>query len=131
MPKKFEPVPALGILERAVLDHLWANGDADVLGVHRAIGTKREISVNTVGSTLERLHRKRMVSRWKLSHAYRYKARVAKNEFLARQAVQSIGGIGTLKNPEFLASFVDLASGADDATLDALATLIAERRGGE
>ena len=128
MAKKFDPVPALGDLERAVLDYLWAHGEADVIAVHRALGVRRKISVNTVGSTLERLHRKRLATRWKLSHAFRYKASVAKNEFLARQAVQSIGGIGILKNHGFLASFVDLASDADEATLDALATLIAERR---
>jgi predicted transcriptional regulator len=129
MIRRFEPVPVLGALERAVLDYLWAHGDADVISVHKAIGIKREISVNTVGSALERLYRKRLVARRKRSHAFQYRADVGRNAFLARQVVQSVGGIGVLKSPGFLASFVDLATNADEANLDALAALIAEKRG--
>ena len=64
MPRRLrEPLPPLGALEEAVLEHLWRAGEADVIQAHRAVGTPRGIGVNTVGSALERLHRKGLASR--------------------------------------------------------------------
>jgi predicted transcriptional regulator len=127
--RRLESIARLGALERAVMAHLWKVGEADVAEIHAALGAKRRISLNTIGSTLERLSRKELASRWKVSHAYRYKASLTEAEFLARQVVQSVGGLRAFKNQGLLASFVDLATEADDANLDALEQLIAERRG--
>ena len=55
--------PLLGDLETAVLEHLWAAEPADVKAVHGAIGKKRRITLNTVQSTMERLHREGMPDR--------------------------------------------------------------------
>ncbi len=43
--KKHKPWPELGKLERAVLEHLWKVGEADVVETHRAVGARREITV--------------------------------------------------------------------------------------
>src|SRR5262245_2880426 len=90
--KKTRPGPELGELERAVLEHLWQAGEADVVETHRAVGARREITVNTVGSALDRLYRKGLVTRSKVSHAYRYQP------VLDRESFFHLPGIATMLN---------------------------------
>jgi predicted transcriptional regulator len=120
-------LPRLGELERSVLEYLWRAGAADVTQVHAAIG-KRRIMPNTVGSALERLYRKGLVSRHKVSHAYRYRAALGADEFAARRVVEAAGGLKALSGAGLLAAFVDLVADVDEAALDRLEALIAEKR---
>lgn len=131
MPKDSKKVLSnLGPLEQAVLEFLWKNEPATVIDVHRRIGTPSGISVNTVGSALERLHRKNLLRREKVSHAYQYEPALTREDFLARQLSETIGGLRELSQSGLLASFVDLITGTDDEeTLDELEKLIAEKRG--
>jgi predicted transcriptional regulator len=126
--KKHKPLPELGKLERAVLEHLWRAGEADVIETHRAVGARRGITVNTIGSALERLHRKGLVTRWKVSHAYRYEPTLDRESFVVRQMVDGVGGVRALTSRGLLASFLDLVADADDAALDELEELIARKR---
>jgi predicted transcriptional regulator len=121
-------LPALGALEEAVLGHLWRVGEADVQETHRAIGAPRKITINTVGSALERLHKKELVERRKVSHAYRYKASIAEEELRAARVLAAAGGIDGLAREGMLAAFVDLVGASDDNALDNLEMLIAERK---
>jgi predicted transcriptional regulator len=89
--KKHKPLPELGKLERAVLEHLWRAGEADVVETHRAVGARRGITVNTIGSALESLHRKGLVTRWKVSYAYRYQPTLDRESFVVRQMVDGVG----------------------------------------
>ncbi len=122
------PLPRLGDLERAVLDHLWHAGEADVLQAHRAVGEQRRITVNTVGSTLERLYRKGLASRVKVSHAYRYTPTLSRDEFRVRRVAEAAGGVRALASDGVLAAFVDLVADTNSEALDRLEELIAERR---
>src|SRR5215510_14786663 len=128
--KKHKPLPELGKLERGVLESLWRAREADVIETHRAVGTRRGITVNTVGSALERLHRKGLVTRWKVSHAYRYRPALDRESFVVRQMVDGAGGMRALTSRGLLASFLDLVDDADDAALDELEELIARKRKG-
>lgn len=121
-------VLTLGELEVAVLEHLWRVGEADVAECHAAVGARRGISLNTVGSSLERLHRKGVAGRWKVSHAYRYRPALARDAFYARRALEAAGGKRALASEGLLAAFVDLVTDADAATLDQLEALIAQKR---
>lgn len=121
-------LPPLGDLEQGVLDRLWEVGEADVLEMHAAVGRRRGISVNTVGSSLERLHRKGLVRRRKVSHAYRYEAVIERQTFRARRLVEAAGGGRDLADLGLLAAFVDLVSDVDAAALDRLEDLIARKR---
>ena len=121
-------LPRLGELELAVLEHLWAFGEADVLETHAAIGAKRCITVNTIGSALERLHRKALVRRQKVSHAFRYTAALPREEFAARRVLDAAGGLQALSNAGLLAAFVNQIADTDEAALDQLEALIAEKR---
>ena len=123
-----QKLPPLGELERAVLEFLWTSGEADVGEVHAAIGAPRGISANTVGSALERLHRKALASREKVSHAYRYAAACSRSDFLARQIVATLGDVRRLSGTGLMASFLDVVTAADQNALSELETLIARKR---
>lgn len=121
--------PFLGELEAAVMGHVWAEGPADVKSVHRAIGTRRRITLNTVQSTMERLYRKGLLDREKVSHAYVYAPRVSREDFGAavlREVVASV--LGGRMGP-MLAAFVDLAARSGTEELERLERLISARRG--
>ncbi len=118
----------LGDLELAVLEFLWDSGEADVLEAHRAVGKQRRIKPNTIGSALERLHRKGLVARAKVSHAYRYRAVLTRDAFAAQRMLEAAGGSRTLANAGLLSAFVDLVADEDEASLDRLEALIAEKR---
>jgi predicted transcriptional regulator len=120
-------LPKLGELERLVLEHLWSAGEADVLQTHAAVGEARGSSPNTVGSALERLHKKGLVTRTKVSHAYRYRAALDRDDFRARAVMEAAGGMRSLSREGLLSAFVNLLAD-DDQALQRLERLVAERR---
>ncbi|MFZ9887637.1 MAG: BlaI/MecI/CopY family transcriptional regulator [Myxococcota bacterium] len=122
------PLPPLGDLELAVLEHLWATGEADVQETHAAVGQRRGISPNTVGSALERLYRKGLLDREKVSHAYRYRASLDREAFRARKVVEAAGGLQALGKSGLLAAFVDLLAESDEQALRELESLIRRKR---
>lgn len=126
--RQTRPLPELGQLERAVMEYLWKVMEADVAQVHGAVGARRGITLNTVGSALERLHRKELVSRRKVSHAYRYQPTLDQNRFVLRQFADQAGGLRALASRGLLASFLDVVVDADREALDDLEELIARKR---
>jgi len=121
-------LPKLGPLEEAVLAHLWEAGESDVATAQAAVGAPRGIAANTVGSALERLHRKGLAARWKQSHAYRYRAAIGRDELAARRVLEAAGGGAALGAPGLLAAFVDALADSDAATLERLERLIEAKR---
>ncbi|MEQ9499714.1 MAG: BlaI/MecI/CopY family transcriptional regulator [Deltaproteobacteria bacterium] len=128
MPGSRSRLPQLGELELAVLEHLWKVDEADVQETHRALGRRRGISVNTVGSALERLFKKTLVVREKVSHAYRYRAALTRETFKAQRMLDAAGGARVLREAGLLSAFVDLVAGEDSASLDRLEALIEKKR---
>lgn len=96
---------------------------------HTAVGRARNNTVNTVGSALERLYRKGLVQRTKVSHAYRYRAAIEREVFHARRLVDAVGGAKALADLGVLAAFVDAVAETDKRSLDQLSALIADRKG--
>ena len=117
-------IPRLGDLERQVLEHLWRAGEADVQETHAVLGLPRGITLNTVGSALERLHRKGLAARDKVSHAYRYRPLMDRDAFMARSMVDAAGGLEALSGQRLLTAFVDLVTDASEDTLDELDRLV-------
>lgn len=122
------PLPRLGELETAILEHVWASGPADVKAVHRSIGESRGIMLNTVQSSMERLFRKGLLSRAKVSHAYVYSPRHSREELGARVVQDVIARLLQGEAAPLLEAFVDLAARTDEANLDRLEELIARKR---
>lgn len=128
MVKSSSKLPRLGALELAVLEYLWTEPDADVRETHAAIGQRRAISLNTVGSAMERLYKKGLLAREKVSHAYRYRAALDRETFRARRVVDAAGGLHALRSSGLLAAFVDLVADSDQAALRELERLIQAKR---
>ncbi|WP_156762713.1 BlaI/MecI/CopY family transcriptional regulator [Woeseia oceani] len=90
--RKSQRLPDLGERELLVLEVLWKGGDASAKRVRQQM-PDNEISLSTVQSTLERLHRKGLVDRDKDGRAYRYRATLDKSQFighLMRDMAQSV-----------------------------------------
>lgn len=128
MARRRANLPQIGELELAVLEHLWKVREADVLETHRAIGKRRGITPNTVGSALERLSRKRLVVRDKVSHAYRYRPSMDREQFHARKLVDAAGGMKELASEGLLTAFVEMVAETRSDALDQLEALIRAKR---
>jgi predicted transcriptional regulator len=121
-------LPVLGELETAVLDYLWDRAEAAVKDVHRDLGVGRGISVSTIQSTLERLHRKGLARRERVSHAYRYEPALSREQFRARAVAVAAGELRGATASGALAAFVDHVADADHKNLDRLEALIKKAR---
>lgn len=121
-------LPLLGDLELAVIEHLWAVGARDAKTLHVEVGEARGITLNTIQSTVERLHRKQLVMREKFGHAYRYAPAFSRAEWRARVMAEAAGDLDDAQAQGVLAAFVDLVARADRRQLDRLAELVSAAR---
>lgn len=120
-------VPPLGDLEIAVLEHVWASGSTTAKTAHEAVVRTRGISLNTVQSTLDRLHRKEILAREKVSRAFHYSPRLDRETLLADLIAEAARRFG--EDPgTAMAALVDAAERIDERALDELEHLIATRR---
>lgn len=117
----------LGELEKLVLNYLWAQGAADVKQVHAHFQKTRGGSLNTIQSTLDRLHKKAILKREKQGHAYLYRAAMEKEVFLGALIRRVTLDFAADPN-HLLAAFVDLSADFDEAHLDHLEALIKASR---
>jgi len=117
----------LGELELAILDWLWTHGQGDVKAVHD--GLARDITPNTVQSTLKRLHEKGLLLREKVSHAFFYAPGLSRAEFHRQVLGEIVEDLLEGQLDMVLAAFVDLAERAGPEKLERLERMIAARRG--
>jgi predicted transcriptional regulator len=120
--------PLLGELETAVMNHLWADGDGEAKAVHRALGKRRGITLNTIQSTLKRLFEKELLVREKVSHAHVYRPNITRAEFHRDLLGELVGDLMADHGESLVSAFVDLAEGAGPEHLARLESLVQERR---
>lgn len=120
--------PYLGELEIAVMEHLWDVDVADAKAIHRQLGEKRNISPNTIQSTADRLYKKGLLNREKVSHAFVYSPAVTREQLMAEMIDNVVDKLSGGRTEAMLSAFVDLASRIEQNSLDRLEELIAERR---
>lgn len=87
-------VPDLGGREMDVLEVLWSRGNSSAQEVREALHG-RSISLSTVQSTLERLHRKSLLEREKVGRAYRYQTLLTRTQLiggLLRDLAEDVAG---------------------------------------
>lgn len=118
---------SLGDLEIAVLDLIWRDPGLSAKETHKKIGETRGISVNTVQSTLERLHRKQLLERTKKGHAFHYSARVTRERLVA-SLINDLVGRFSSDTTSSLAAFVEMADQLDEPSLQALESELKNRR---
>lgn len=113
----------LGDLEKLVLNYLWDNSSADAKQVHAHFEKQRGGTLNTIQSTLDRLHKKGLLTREKHGHAYQYRAAMDRQTFvgaLIREVTHDFAD----DNDALLAAFVTLSAERDDKQLARLESLI-------
>ncbi|MCP2678894.1 BlaI/MecI/CopY family transcriptional regulator [Maricaulaceae bacterium NA33B04] len=118
----------LGELEIAILEEIWRAGDGEARGLHARIGTKRGNSLQTIQSTLERLHRKELLSRERVSHAYVYSPLQSREAVMARLIECSLHRFSSGHEGGLMAAFAGYAAQTDPQMLDELEALIQRHR---
>ena len=124
---KRQATKTLGELEMAVLEHLWTRGSGDTHEVHAAIGRRRNITYNTVQSTLKRLQEKRLLDRSKVSHAFVYSPRLSREEYARLELKRVIDDVMGGRSESMVAAFVDLTERAGSDELERLEQVVAAR----
>ena len=118
----------LGELEVTVMDHFWSVGQDEVKEVHAAIGPARGITLNTIQSTVKRLHKKGLLVRRKVSHAYVYTASCSRSDHQRMALRAVVDSVMEGETSAMLAAFVDLTARAGEDELARLEAMIAARR---
>ena len=99
-------LPELGTREVEVLDILWASHTASAQEVLNKLGGNT-LSLSTVQSTLERLHRKQLVERHKVGRAYRYRALMTQSQLISGLMNDLADDVAAGKLAPMLSGFVD------------------------
>lgn len=80
-----------GVLERDVLDVLWAQGDLAVRDVQARLS--RPVAYTTVMTTLDRLYKKGALERRRAGRAFRYSPAVTREQLRASIAGSVLAGL--------------------------------------
>lgn len=112
--------PEIGALELEILKRLWDERRAvDARGVLGAL-TDRAISLSTVQATLERLHRKELLSRTKLGRAYLYEPAVSRERLIASLIGDLVERLAEGELEPAISGFVELVSESNPRLLEQL-----------
>ncbi|HEX8070061.1 MAG TPA: BlaI/MecI/CopY family transcriptional regulator [Pyrinomonadaceae bacterium] len=122
-------LPALGKLEREVMQAAWRRGELSVRDVHDEFGGR--IAYTTLMTTLDRLYKKNLLDRRKDGRAFIYAPRVTPEELergIAQDVLDALLGRGGGEVEPVLACIVDAVSEHDRELLDELERLVREKR---
>lgn len=75
--------PSLGSRELAVLELLWRERSLTAQQLLDRLAQSEDIGLSTVQSTLERLHRKKLLNRFKRARAYYYYPDISRDEIVS------------------------------------------------
>ena len=120
---------ALGKLERQVLNEAWRRGELSVRDVYVTFGEK--IAYTTLMTTLDRLHKKRLLDRRKDGRAFLYVPAMSREEFehgIREDVIDGLLGSGAEGVEPVLACIVDTVSERDRELLDELDRLVQEKK---
>jgi len=118
----------LGSLESALMERIWARGEISVRDLHAELASR--LAYTTIMTTLDRLFKKGLLDRRKVSKAFYYKARLSENEYHERLTQHLFGMVlhdGKNSNV-VLSGFVDAVSGRDEQMLDQLDQLVKAKK---
>lgn len=120
-----------------MLDQTWRLGSASVREVCEALNSSRspekQVAYTTAMTTLDRLYKKRLLSRKKSGRAFLYAPRISREEFdrvVATDVIDALLGAGESGPAPILACIVDAVSARDRGLLDELDRLVAAKQRG-
>ncbi len=119
----------LGALEREVMTLVWRAGDISVREACEQLDSS--VAYTTVMTTMDRLFKKRLLTRRKVGRAFMYAATATREEMegaVATELVQSLLQRHGGEPLPLLSSLVDAVSDRDRALLGELERLIREKR---
>jgi predicted transcriptional regulator len=119
---------ALGALEQAVMNLAWDHGEITVRDACADLGST--VAYTTVMTTMDRLYKKRLLTRRKAGRAFVYAAAATRTEMEGAVAAELVTSLLQNRNGPLpiLSSLVDAVSERDRALLDQLERLVREKR---
>ncbi len=120
---------ALGKLEREVLNEIWRREEVSVRDVYLAFG--ESVAYTTLMTTLDRLFKKKLLTRRKDGRAFVYLSAVSPDELeqgIREDVIEGLLGHGADSVQPVLACIIDTVSERDRELLDELDRLIKEKR---
>ncbi|MDN5794838.1 MAG: BlaI/MecI/CopY family transcriptional regulator [Intrasporangium sp.] len=122
------PRNRLGDLERAVLEHLWAEGPSrpeglTVRDVHDVVGVQRDLAYTTLMTVLDRMAKKGLVTRERDGRAWRYTAASTRDELTSETMHHALGELAGTERRSVLLHFLDESTPEE---LDELKAALAE-----
>jgi predicted transcriptional regulator len=111
------------------MEFLWRRGEASVRDIHLAFDQR--LAYTTLMTTLDRLHKKDLLSRRKDGRAFYYSPRFSPADFergIARDVIDALLGRSQGDAQPVLACIVEAVSDRDRELLDQLDRLIKEKR---
>jgi len=122
---------ALGVLERDVMDVLWAEGDLAVRDVQARLA--RQVAYTTVMTTLDRLFKKGVLLRRQSGRAFMYAPAVTRPQLQARIAGRVLAGLLHARNDAaapVLSNLVDSVGSQEggEEMLETLERMVREKR---
>ncbi len=119
---------ALGELELCVMEYIWQHPGLDAKQITSNLALQHPSKLSTVQSTLERLVRKRFLTRKKRGHAFKYFPQMTRGELLGSLMRDVISLLHDGNTDTILSSFVNVADTIDETGLDELEALIDRKR---
>lgn len=120
---------ALGKLEQQVLTEVWKQREVSVRDVYLSFG--ESVAYTTLMTTLDRLFKKKLLTRRKDGRAFLYLPAVSPEELdrgIREDVIDGLLGRGAETVQPMLACIVDVVSERDLETLDELDRLIQQKR---
>lgn len=127
MPQTFSKAArVLGALETRVMDLVWSQHPISVRTACERLGD--EHAYTTIMTTMDRLHKKRLLRRHKDGNAFLYEPAMDRAEYQRRVVEAAITPLLEQGASPVLAAFVEVAADLDKAHLAELEKLIASHR---
>ena len=124
-----DALPALGSREVDVLKVLWQHGELSAQDI-LTFFTAEQLSLSTMQSTLERLHRKNLLKRHKVGRAYVYTAAVTQSAIVSRLMDDIAHHLGNGESSVMISGFMSyIENQGDEATHESMKTLFQKESG--
>jgi predicted transcriptional regulator len=116
----------LGDLETRLMEALWLDSPLSVRAVSERVGDG--LAYTTIMTTLDRLHKKRLLRRRKDGNAFLYEPAMDRAEYQRRVVEAALTPLMAHGAVPVLAAFVEVAADFDEGNLAQLEKLIASHR---
>lgn len=118
----------LGELEKLVLHYLWQQAPLDVKQVFAHFEPIRGGSLNTYQTTLDRLYKKGLLSRQKVSYAFQYRPKIERHELIGQLIKSVTNDFVAGDDSSLIAAFSSMSKEFNEEQLVKLERLIEAQR---